>query len=149
MMMLVVVSAISILKPEVQTHDKDMIEHLIRSYVAFLGANFPDVFIPLMKAKGVMINTLRPLVIYESMALHLGRVDLVNPVLEAAGAEMIANGKRGKVIFNFVCKDNGVEVGRGDKVMLLSGLRPYDQTVIDIIIEFYHERRALFLSKPL
>ena len=128
----------------VQSHDKTMLEHLIRSYVAFSGANFPDVFIPLMKEKGVMVNTVRPLVIYESMTLHLDRVDLVNPKLEAAEAEMIVNGRRGKVILNFIYKDANIEVGRGQKVMVLSGLRPYDQAAIDTMIDTYHERRARF-----
>ena len=127
-----------------QSHDKAMIEHLIRSYVAFSGANFPDVFIPLMKEKGMMVNTVRPFVIYESMTLHLDRVDLVNPELEAAGAEMTVTGKRGKVTLDFIYKDQGVEVGKGQKVMVLSGLRPYDQTAIDTMIEVYHERRARF-----
>ena len=127
-----------------QSHDKEMIEHLIRSYVAFSGANFPDVFVPLMKEKGMMVNTVRPLVIYESMTLHLDRVDLVNPELAAAGAEMLVNGKRGKVILDFVYKDGGVEVGRGRKSMILSGLRPYNQSAIDAMVEVYHERRAQF-----
>ena len=125
-----------------QSHDYEMIERLMRSYVAFSGANFPDVFIPLMKANGVMVNTVRPLVIYENMSLHLDRLELVNPILESAGAELVVNGKRGKVILNFIYIDQGVEVGRGQKTMVCSGLRPYDQAAIDLMIEQYHERRA-------
>ena len=125
-----------------QTHDHEMIERLIRSYVAFSGANFPDVFIPLMKAHDVMVNTVRPLVIYEDMSLHLDRLDLVDPVLESAGAELVLNGKRGKVILKFIYIDQGIEVGRGQKTMLCSGLRPYDQQAIDTMIRLYHQRRA-------
>jgi len=126
------------------SQDKAMIEQLIRDYVAFSGANFPDVFMPLMKDKGMMVNTIRPLVIYESMTLHMDRLDLTKPQLEAAKAEMLVEGKRGKVILNFVYKDNGEKVGHGQKVMILSGLRPYDQSAIDKMVEVYHERRAKF-----
>ncbi len=129
-----------------QSHNKGMIEHLIRSYVAFSGASFPDVFIPLMRDKGVMVNTSRPLVIYQSMTLHLDRFDLLSPELESAGAELIVEGKRGKVILRFIYKDKGEEVGRGEKIMLLSGLRSYDQRAIDIMVNAYHERRADFVS---
>lgn len=125
-----------------QTHDHEMIERLIRSYVAFSGASFPDVFIPLMKDQNVMINTVRPLVIYENMSLHLDRLNLVDPVLESAGAELIVNGKRGKVVLKFIYVDQGQEVGRGQKTMVCSGLRPYDQQAIDMMIEAYHQRRA-------
>lgn len=125
-----------------KTHNKELIERLLRRYVAFSGANFPDVFIPLMKANGVMVNTVRPLVIYENMSLHLDRLDLIDPVIESAGAELIVNGKRGKVILHFIYCDQGVEVGRGQKTMICSGLRPYDQCAIDSMIEVYHQRRA-------
>ena len=125
-----------------QSHDYEMIERLIRSYVAFSGANFPDVFIPLMKANNVMVNTVRPLVIYENMSLQLDRLDLVDPVIESAGAELVLNGKRGKVILKFIYCDQGKEVGCGQKTMLCSGLRPYDQQAIDTMIELYHQRRA-------
>lgn len=125
-------------------HDTLMIEQLVRSYVAFSGENFPNVFVPLMKSHGVMINTTKPLVIYDSMTLKMERIDLVNPHLEAAGATLAVNGKRGRVTLNFIYRENGDVVGMGEKTMILSGLRPYDQQAIDIMIEKHIARQHQF-----
>ncbi|MBO9483331.1 MULTISPECIES: DUF3581 family protein [Gammaproteobacteria] len=126
------------------SHDTLMIEQLVRSYVAFSGESFPNVFVPLMKSHGVMINAVKPLVIYDSMTLKMARVDLVNPHLEAAGATLDVNGKRGKVTLNFVYRENGDVVGMGEKTMILSGLRPYDQEAIDIMIKKHSARQHQF-----
>ncbi len=82
-------------------HNQAMIEQLIRSYVAFSGENFPHVLVPLMKDSNTMINPARPLVIYESMSIHLNRVDLENPVMEASDAALEVEGKRGNVFSGF------------------------------------------------
>ena len=91
-----------------------------------------------------MINTIKPLVIYDSMTLKMERVDLVNPHLEAAGATLDVHGKRGKVTLNFVYRENGDVVGMGEKTMILSGLRPYDQEAINIMIEKHIARQHQF-----
>ena len=127
-------------------HDKLMIEQLVRSYVAFSGDSFPNVFVPLMESKGVMINTVNPLVIYDSMTLQMARVDLQHPRLEAAGAMLEINGKRGKVTLNFVYYDQGQVVGTGEKTMIVSGLRPYDQQAIDALIAEHQARQQRFAS---
>lgn len=128
------------------SHDIPMIEQLVRRYVAFSGENFPNVFVPLMKSHGVMINTVKPLVIYDSMTLKMARVDLVNPHLEAAGATMEVNGKRGKVTLNFIYRENGDVAGMGAKTMILSGLRPYDQAAIDVMIAKHIARQQQFVG---
>lgn len=128
------------------SHNTPMIEQLVRSYAAFSGENFPNVFVPLMKSHGVMINSIKPLVIYDSMTLKLERVDLVNPTLEAAGAKLEVNGKRGKVTLNFIYREDGDVVGMGEKTMILSGLRPYDQKAIDIMIDKHLVRQRQFVQ---
>ncbi len=129
-----------------KSHNTLMIEQLVRSYVAFSGDNFPNVFVPLMKSHGVMINTVKPLVIYDSMTLKMDRVDLQHPRLEAAGATLEANGKRGKVTLKFVYYDQGELVGTGEKTMIISGLRPYDQQAIDAMIAEHRARQKQFAS---
>ena len=50
--------------------DVTFIESLIKNYGQFSGQNFPSVLMPLMKEKGVMFNTNRPLVMYNSMSFQ-------------------------------------------------------------------------------
>ena len=124
--------------------DFSMIEQLVKSYVAFSGDSFPNVLVPLMKSEGVMINAVKPLVIYDSMTLKMEHVDLNNPQLESTGATLAVSGKRGKVTFNFIYRDNGEVVGMGEKTMILSGLRPYDQETIDTMVDNHRVRQQLF-----
>ncbi len=126
--------------------DSQLIEQLIKSYVAFSGENFPHVLVPLMKEKNVMINVARPLVIYESMSIHLNSVDLKNPEIEASHACLDINGKRGNVTLGFIFKDNGVIVGEGKKTMILANLREFDQEVMDNVVAEYIERKAGYLK---
>ncbi|MFK0569690.1 DUF3581 family protein [Endozoicomonas sp.] len=126
------------------SHDTPMIEQMVCNYVAFSGETFPNVFVPLMKSHGVMFNPIKPLVIYESMMLKLERVDLVNPALEAAGAKLEVNGKRGKITLNFIYREEGEVIGMGEKTMILAGLRPYDQKAIDAMIDMHLTRQRQF-----
>ncbi len=48
-------------------NDEALILALTRSYVEFSGHTFPHILVPLMTEKGIMINTDRPFVVYESM----------------------------------------------------------------------------------
>ncbi|MCB1800218.1 MAG: DUF3581 domain-containing protein [Gammaproteobacteria bacterium] len=123
------------------TRDAALIERLARSYVEFSGQNFPHILLPLMQQQGVMINIERPMVIYESMAFKLERVDIPNVNLRLAGSEMQVDGKRGDVrlTFEFLCGDK--VVGNGCKRLLLSGLRPYEQDGIDQLVSAYLARR--------
>jgi hypothetical protein len=121
--------------------NQEVITNLVQSYVRFSGHNFPHVLEPLMESKNVMINVDRPLVIYESMALHFDRVDLHNPVVEQTGAEMEVQGKRGNVVLRFRFLENGEQVGVGEKRMVLSGLREYDADVMKQIVDIYDRRK--------
>ncbi|AMO55152.1 hypothetical protein GZ77_11750 [Endozoicomonas montiporae] len=128
------------------SQDQALIEQLIRSYVAFSGENFPHVLVPLMKDNNVMINAVRPLVMYESMSVQLDRLNLTNLTLESTDSHLEVSGKRGKVTLYFVFKDGGKRVGKGKKTMLLSGLREYEQSAVEQLINSYSERKQQFAA---
>ncbi len=115
---------------------------LAEQYVAFSGKTFPHVLVPLWKEKSVMINPARPLVIYESMNVDIDSFDFEQPTVELCGSSFEVNGKRGNVHLQFEFKDGDKVFGRGEKRMVLSGLRPYDQPAIDGLIEFYDQRKT-------
>lgn len=123
------------------THDSQLIDHLARSYVAFSGQNFPYILVPLMREQGVMINIERPMVIYESMAFELERLDIQGVELRLAESRLKVDGRRGdaRLAFEFLC--NGAVVGTGHKHLLLSGLRPYEQDGMDLLVNAYLARR--------
>lgn len=129
-----------------KTLDQELIEKLIRGYVAYSGENFPHVLVPLMKDNNVMINAARPLIMYASMAVHLDRLDLENPELEATDSLLEVSGKRGKVTLFFEFKENGEVVGKGKKTMVLSGLREYEQSVMDGVIMDYTQRKQEYAA---
>ncbi len=124
------------------TRDPQVIERLIRIYAAFSGQAFPHILVPLMEEKGVMINPGRPLIIYESMEIHLDRLDLQSPSLQPSDRRLEVRGKRGKVALSFTFEDRGRTVGHGIKKMVLSGLRPFDAHSMQQVVEDYHRRMA-------
>ncbi|WP_339387412.1 DUF3581 domain-containing protein [Vibrio caribbeanicus] len=122
------------------------IEHVITSYVQFSGMNFPHIMVPLMQEAQMMINCQRPLVIYESMEVEFSRLDLSHPEVEFSGASFDVEGKRGLVTLNFTFKEDGQVVGKGMKRMVASGLKPYDQSAIDGLVERFDDRKQAFLA---
>ena len=122
-------------------NNQQIIEQLVRHYVVFSGQNFPDLLVPLMAEHQVMINPQRPLVIYESMSLHLDTLDLTAPTVALAGTSLEVNGKRGDAEFQFHLVDKGETVGCGVKTLILSGLREYQQAAIDSMIAEYSARQ--------
>jgi len=128
------------------TRDSQLIEHLARSYVAFSGQNFPHILVPLMQEQGVMINVERPMVIYESMAFELTRLDIQNVELHLADSSLKADGRRGeaRLAFELLCGET--VVGTGCKRLLLSGLRPYDQGSMDQLVKAYLASRDDYQS---
>ncbi len=123
------------------TQNSRLIERLARSYVAFSGQNFPHILVPLLQDQGVMINVERPMVIYESMAFELERVDIPNVELRLSDSRLTVDGKRGdaRLAFEFLCGET--VVGTGCKRLLLSGLRPYTQEGMDTMVDAYLARR--------
>ncbi len=117
--------------------DDDKLEQLVRNYVVFSGKNFPGILVPLMKQHEVMINPARPLVIYESMSLHFDTLDFTDLRIELADTTLAVNSKRGNAELHFSLFDHDREIGRGLKKLVLSGLRPYEQSAIDQMCEQY------------
>ena len=119
-----------------------LIDSLTKNYVEFSGTAFPHVIIPLMAQQGVMINPARPMVIYESMAIHLDDKSISQVELATDAPEFSYEGKRGKIILRFKLLSNGQQVGRGEKHMLVSGIREYCQDMVDDLITYYNNRKA-------
>ncbi|RBP48702.1 DUF3581 family protein [Arenicella xantha] len=121
-------------------HQQAQIESVIREYVAFSGRNFPHILLPLIKQHDVMVNPKRPLVIYERMSFELDHLDFDHVELELSGTELEVTGKRGRAILEFVFKHQGAEIGTGSKVLVLSGLRPYEEAVMNQVRDDYLAR---------
>ena len=126
------------------SRNEKIIETLTRRYVEFSGHSFPDLLVPLMKQNNVMINTKRPLIIYDHMRIALDTLDIDEVKLELAGSEFRLYGKRGDVAINYKISCNGEAVGMGQKKMVLSGLREYEQAKIDLLINAYNERKQAY-----
>ena len=93
-----------------------------------------------MASHNVMINTERPLVIYDSMSFELDRLDFSTPSLEPAETTLEVNGKRGDARLYFSVNVEGETVGRGFKKLVISGIREYDKPVIDTFVKNYLAR---------
>jgi len=124
------------------TNNPEQVMALAEEYVAFSGLTFPHILVPLWKEQNVMVNPARPLVIYQSMTIELDTLDFERPLLELGKCELEVNGKRGNVILRFSFMSNGKQIGTGEKRMILSGLREYDQSVIDELVDFYSKRKT-------
>lgn len=122
--------------------NQSVIEQLVRSYVEFSGHSFPYILVPLMQQHQVMINTARPLVMYQSMSLNLEHLDLSSPLVKFIDADMEVDGKRGNVSLKFAITDGEATVGSGEKKLVLSGLREFDQRAMDQLILDYEARKA-------
>lgn len=125
------------------SHDLAVIEPLIRDYVQFSGQNFPHILQPLMQQHNVMIHPGRPLVIYESMALSFDTLPSERVELSLAASSLQVEGKRGNVLLQFVLTQNGQQIGRGQKRMILSNLQAYDETHMQQMIAEYNRRKNL------
>lgn len=128
------------------SNDEILIESLTRNYVEFSGHTFPQLLVPLMQENNVMINTERPLVIYDHMRISLDTLDIDSVDLALTENNFRLYGKRGDVALNYDLRCNGETVGKGQKKMVLSGLREYDQQKIDELIEIYGARKNGYLN---
>ena len=126
--------------------DQNLIRDLTTSYVRFSGQTFPHILVPLMSDNGVMINPDRPLVIYESMAINLERLDITDPQLELTGSSLEVRGKRGAVHLEFQLKASETIVGKGEKNMILSGLRAFDADKVETLVADYTRRKQTYVS---
>ena len=131
---------------ETQTRP-ELIEAFTRAYVAFSGHSFPHVLVPLMKQHNVMIHPQKPMVIYDSMAFEFDRLDAEDLDLQLINSRFDLNGKRGSVTMEFGIFDSGHKIGSGHKTMVLSGLREYDQPLVDGLVELYEQSKAAYQTK--
>jgi hypothetical protein len=95
-----------------------------------------------MQQHQLMINAARPLVMYQSMSLSLDQLDISSPEVKILDAQMEVDGKRGNVTLQFSINDGGKAIGHGEKKLVLSGLREYDQQVMDQLILDYEARKV-------
>lgn len=126
--------------------DDQLIEDLTLSYVEFSGQTFPHILVPLMRDNNVMINPDRPMVIYESMAIKLSRLNIQQPKLELSKSSLEVNGKRGNVRLEFSLTAAGEVVGSGEKNMVLSGLRDFDEAKMQQLDADYSARKQAYVG---
>lgn len=126
--------------------DQTLVRNFTRAYVAFSGHNFPHILIPLMADHGVMINPDRPLVMYQGMTIDLDHLNCSQPDLELSKSSLDIDRKRGNVLLEFNLVENGEVIGRGEKRVILSGLRPYVQENIDSLVTEYNARKQAYLK---
>tara|TARA_B110000211_G_C13891912_1_gene469953 strand:+ start:56 stop:766 length:711 start_codon:yes stop_codon:yes gene_type:complete len=124
--------------------NSQLIDNLTRSYVTFSGHTFPHILMPLLEQQQVMINPARPMVMYQSMLIDLDRLDLVNVelTLDPEKTSISVSGKRGHVCLAFHLISNDQIIGRGEKHMVVSGLKPYEKSVVDQIIDDYSQWKS-------
>ncbi len=126
--------------------DPELINSLTRNYVEFSGHTFPHVLVPIMKENNVMINPDRPLVIYDHMRIALDTLDIDSISLSLSGSEFRLYGKRGDVALNYDLSCNGEKIGKGQKKMVLSGLREFEQEKMDALVASYLDGKETYLS---
>lgn len=129
-----------------QSREEDMLETLIKDYVAFSGHNFPYVLVPLMAKQNVMINLSRPLVMYDSMSLEFETLDFSNPKVEMLEPELTVNGKRGDAYLRFQIKSDDKVVGTGFKKIVISGMREYEEGPMQDFVDNYLARKEGYLQ---
>ncbi|MBN2866063.1 MAG: DUF3581 family protein [Thiotrichales bacterium] len=126
--------------------NESVIESFSKAYVAFSGHSFPHILVPLMEQHQVMINVEKPMVIYESMAFEFDHLNLIAPQLTLSNSQLEVTGKRGLVKMEFTILDQDKVVGKGQKSMILSGLRPYDASQMQTLIAVYQQSKANYLA---
>jgi len=119
---------------------------LIEKYVQFSGRTFPEIIIDLLRENNVMINPARPLVIYKDMVVEIERFPDGELELDFSGAVMTVDGKKGTVKLEFDLFVDGQKIGHGTKDMVVSGLRPYEQSAIDTIVNDYNATKEAYLT---
>ncbi len=138
---------------------------LSEQYVKFSGQTFPDILVPLMRRADVMINPDRPMIIYKDMAIMLNETvqnlfgdsddnahgnlqgSLVDSLqLQLANSDLSVNGRKGVVRLQFTIEVAGSQIGTGEKNMVLSGLREFEEPAMQSIVDQYNTRRHAYQS---
>ncbi|OOF27057.1 DUF3581 family protein [Salinivibrio sp. IB872] len=127
-------------------HDPALANEIAQHYVQFSGKNFPHIMVPLMREQQMMINTDRPLVMYESMSLSFDDLQISSAEVALSSSTMSVNGKRGKVDLSFDFMVGDRRVGHGCKTMVASGLRPYCEDAIQDLVERFNARKQAYCT---
>lgn len=130
-----------------QSRNPQLIESLTLNCVEFSGHTFPHVLVPLMKENNAMINTERPLVIYDHMRISLDTLDMDAVSLNHTDSIFRIYGKRGDVALNYDLTCNGEPVGKGQKKMVLGGLREYQQDKVDQLVNSIEQSRQAYRAE--
>ena len=93
-----------------------------------------------------MINPARPLIIYKDMVIEIHSFLEGSLDLEFSGASMRVDGKKGSVKLEFNLFVDGQAIGHGTKDMVVSGLRPFEQSAIDSIVDEYNAVKLAYVS---
>lgn len=128
------------------TQDPQIIAPFIEAYVAFSGESFPHLLVPIMAEHNIMINPARPMVMYESMAVHFDQLPTENMRLAYAGYDIELQGKRAQVALKFSILDGDTQLGHGHKTMLLSGLRDYDAQAMQQVCDDYAQIKSSYAA---
>ncbi len=129
-------------------HDKALATEIAEHYVQFSGKNFPHIMVPLMREQQMMINTERPLVMYEKMSLAFDDLSINSADVALSDSVMHVSGKRGKVDLAFDFIVDGQRVGNGCKTMVASGLRPYCEEAIQNLVDRFNARKQAYCAIP-
>ena len=97
-----------------------------------------------MEQHRVMINPERPLVIYDSMAFDLQRLDSADLSLELVDSTLEVMGKRGDARIFFHFKSGDDVIGSGSKKLVLSGLRDYNRSALQGLVDRYAGWKAAY-----
>ncbi len=127
-----------------KTHCTSLINALTKVYVDFSGHTFPDILVKLMTESNVMLNPIRPMVMYQSMKISLDRLDITTLTLKLAETSLTIEGKRGDAWLEFDLVSDGEIVGHGKKHMLLSGLREYCQDSVNTMVAQYKNSKTAY-----
>ena len=116
-----------------------------RDYVQFSAKSFPDILVPLMKQHGKMINTSRPLIIYQSMSFQFKETATTQIDLTLDKSQLDIEGKRGRALFTFTLCSAGQTIGHGKKKLILSGLRDYQDDAMEKLTKDYLDKKKQYL----
>jgi len=128
------------------SRNQNLIGSLTRNYVEFSGHTFPHILVPLMQENNVMMNPERPLVIYDHMRISLDTLEIDSIDLTLNDSTFRQYGKRGDIALNYDLSCNGKRVGKGQKKMVVSGLREYDQAGVDGMVDYYAKNKSLYTN---
>mgnify|MGYP001181130428 CR=1 FL=1 len=126
-------------------NNQQLAAQFAQDYVKFSAKSFPDILAPLMKQHKVMINPLRPLIIYKSMSFHIDDPTATSIQLKLDTHELEVLGKRGYARFRFNLSSAGKNIGHGEKKLILSGLREYQEESMNALTATYLAKKNQYI----